>query len=109
MKHLEKEPGQKYLRALDIQTGKVVWEVSEVGSTYANDKRWAGVLATAGGIVFHGVFSGAFAAIDERDGRTLWRFGANQAWKASPMTFIVDGKQFVAIAGGANILCFGLP
>jgi PQQ-dependent dehydrogenase (methanol/ethanol family) len=108
MKHFEKEPAQKYLRALDIQTGKVVWEVAEVGSTYANDKRWAGVLATAGGLLFHGFFSGAFAAIDERDGKTLWHFGANQQWKASPMTYMADGKQFVAIAGGANILCFGL-
>lgn len=108
MKHFEKEPAQKYLRALDIETGKVVWEVAEVGSTYANDKRWAGVLATAGGILFHGFFSGAFAAIDERDGKTLWHFGANQQWKASPMTYMVDGKQFVAIAGGSNILCFGL-
>jgi PQQ-dependent dehydrogenase (methanol/ethanol family) len=108
MRHFEKEPAQKYLRALDIQTGKVVWEAAEVGSTYANDKRWAGVLATAGGVLFHGFFSGAFAAIDERDGKTLWRFRANQQWKASPMTYMVDGKQLVAIAGGSNILCFGL-
>ena len=108
LKHFEKEPAQKYLRALDIQTGKIVWEVPEVGSTYANDKRWAGVLDTAGGVLFHAFFSGSFAALDERDGKVLWRFGANQQWKASPMTFMADGKQFVAIAGGSNILCFGL-
>jgi PQQ-dependent dehydrogenase (methanol/ethanol family) len=108
MKHFEKDPAQKYLRALDIQTGKIVWEVPEVGSTYANDKKWAGVLDTAGGVLFHAFFSGAFAALDERDGKVLWRFGANQQWKASPMTFMADGKQFVAIAGGSNILCFGL-
>jgi alcohol dehydrogenase (cytochrome c) len=46
--------------------------------------------------------------MDERDGKVLWRFEANQQWKASPMTYMVDGKQFVAIAGGSNILCFGL-
>lgn len=106
---LKMEPPMKYLRALDIETGKVAWEIPEVGSTSGDDKRWAGVLATAGGIVFHGFSAGAFSAVDEQDGRPLWRFGANQYWKASPMTFEVNGKQFVAVAGGPSVLCFGLP
>jgi PQQ-dependent dehydrogenase (methanol/ethanol family) len=105
----ETAPPMKYLRALDIETGKAVWEIPEVGSTSGDDKRWAGVLATAGGLLFHGFAAGDFSAVDERDGRVLWRFSANQYWKASPMTFAVDDKQLVAIAGGPNIFCFGLP
>jgi alcohol dehydrogenase (cytochrome c) len=61
----------KYLRALDIETGKVVWEIPEAGATSGDDKRWAGVLATAGGVVFHGFSAGTFSAVDERDGRPV--------------------------------------
>ena len=101
------EAGKKYLRALDIETGKVVWEKPQIGP--AEGKRNAGVLGSAGGIVFYGDPSGDFVAVDERDGKTLWHFPTNGINKASPMTFAIDGKQFVALAVGPNILCFGLP
>ncbi len=99
------EPGKKYLRALDLDTGDIVWEIPQAGP--ANS--WGGVLSTAGGLVFYGDDSGAFAAADAADGRPLWRFQANQRWKASPMTYMADGQQFLAIAGGADILVFALP
>jgi len=38
----------------------------------------------------------------------LWRFQTNQNWKASPMTYVFDGKQYVAVASGSNIISFGL-
>jgi PQQ-dependent dehydrogenase (methanol/ethanol family) len=104
---LPKEPGKKYLRALDIETGRIIWEVPQIGP--AGGKRWAGVLATAGGIVLYGDPSGEFVAADERDGRRLWHFPTNEDVKASPMTYTVRGKQFVALAAGPNVLCFGLP
>ncbi len=47
--------------------------------------------------------------MDERNGKTLWHFTTSGENKASPMTYAVGGKQFVAIAIGPNILCFGLP
>ncbi len=97
-------PGKKYLRALDIETGKIAWGVPQIGPS----DTWSGVLATAGGLVFYGSASGAFAAVDARDGRDLWHFHTSQQWKASPMTFLVDGKQYVAITSGPNILCFAL-
>lgn len=100
------DPGKKYLRALDIETGKIVWEVPQEGPT--DGKRVAGVLATAGGLLFYGDASGNFIAADERDGKTLWRMPLNATIKTSPMTFAVDGEQFVAIAVGSNIMCFGL-
>jgi len=99
-----KEPGQKFLRALDIETGKVVWEVPQIGPSDTS----SGVLATAGRLVFHGMADGSFAAVDARDGKDLWHFQTNQQWKASPMTFMIDGKQHVAITSGPNILCFAL-
>jgi PQQ-dependent dehydrogenase (methanol/ethanol family) len=100
------ESGQRFLRAINIDTGQIVWEVPQPGPARA--KTWTGVLATAGGLVFYGQPNGGFAAVDERDGKTLWQFPTNIRMKASPMTFTVSGKQYVSVAAGPNILCFGL-
>jgi PQQ-dependent dehydrogenase (methanol/ethanol family) len=99
------DSGLKYLRAFDISTGKIAWEVPQVGPQEAN---YSGVLATAGGLVFYGETGGGFAAVDAGTGKILWKFKANQAWKASPMTYLMDGRQYVAIASGGNILSFSL-
>jgi len=101
------DPGAKYLRALDIETGRIVWEVKEVGPI--DGKRVAGLLGTAGGLLFYGDPSGYFLAADERDGRTLWRMPLNTTIKTSPITYAVDGKQYVTLAAGSNILTFALP
>ena len=100
------QTGQRYLRALNIETGSVVWEIPQPGP--ASAKTWSGVLATAGGLLFYGQPNGGFAAVDQRNGKPLWQIPTNVRMKASPMSFTVDGKQFVAIAAGPNILCFGL-
>jgi glucose dehydrogenase len=65
-------------------------------------------MATAGGLVLYGDPSGEFVAVDERNGKTLWHFPLNAIMKTSPMTYAVDGEQFVALAAGSNIVCFGL-
>jgi PQQ-dependent dehydrogenase (methanol/ethanol family) len=103
----KEEPAKKYLEALDINTGKSVWKVQEFGPP--EGKREAGVLATAGGLLFYGDPSGNVVAVDARNGKTLWHFATNGENKASPMTYSVNGKQYVALAVGPNILCFGLP
>lgn len=100
------QTGQRFLRALNIETGKIAWEVAQPDAAKA--KSWSGVLATAGGVIFYGRPNGGFAAVDERDGKALWQFETNVRMKASPMTFSVAGKQYVAVAAGPNILCFGL-
>ena len=100
------EQGQRFLRALNIDTGEIAWEVPQPGDARA--KTWSGVLATAGGLIFYGQPNGGFAAVDQWNGKTLWRFPTNIFMKASPMTFMVDGKQYVVVAAGPNILCFGL-
>ena len=106
-KQPREEPAKKILEAVDINTGKVVWKVHELG--LSEGKRDAGILATAGGLVFYGDPSGNFVAVDARNGKTLWRFATNGENKASPVTYTVNGKQYVALAVGPNILCFGLP
>ena len=70
---------------------------------------YAGVLTTAGGLVFFGESSGGFAAVDAATGKYLWHFETNHPMRASPMTYEVNGKQYVAIASGSNILSFALP
>jgi PQQ-dependent dehydrogenase (methanol/ethanol family) len=98
-------PPQKILRALDIQTGKTVWEQVQIGAPESN---YTGVLSTAGGLIFYGESGGSFAAADAESGKTLWHFNTSAVWKASPMTYTVHGKQHVAIAAGGNILAFTL-
>ena len=95
---------KKILRAINIQTGAIAWELPEQGEAVS----WGGVLGTAGGLVFFCDDSGAFAAADARSGKLLWEFPANRLWKASPMTYTFDGKQYVAVASGPSIIAFGL-
>ena len=100
------QTGQRFLRAIKVDTGEIAWEIPQPGPARA--KTWSGVLATAGGLVFYGQPNGGFAAVDERDGKTLWQFPTNVRMKASPMTFALRGKQYIVVAAGPNVLCFGL-
>lgn len=100
------DPGQKFLRAIDIETGRIAWEVPQVGPV--DGKRVAGILNTASGLLFYGDPSGYFVVADERDGKTLWRIPLNATMKTSPMTYAVDGEQYVSIAVGSTIMTFGL-
>lgn len=100
------DPAKKILRAFNIETGKAEWQIDMPGPVQSN---YAGVLTTAGGLVFFGESSGGFAAVDARTGKYLWHFETNHFIKASPMTYAVDGRQYVAIAAGGNILSFALP
>jgi PQQ-dependent dehydrogenase (methanol/ethanol family) len=100
------ETGQRFLRAINIETGEIAWEVAQPGPARA--KTWTGVLATAGGLVFYGKPNGGFDAVDQRTGETLWHFPTNVRMKAPPITFTVGGKQYVVVAAGPNLLCFAL-
>jgi outer membrane protein assembly factor BamB len=66
------------------------------------------LLATAAGLVFFGEDSGALMAADSATGKPLWSFQTSQSLRASPMTYMFDNKQLVALASGTNILVFGL-
>ncbi len=93
----------KVLKALDIQTGNTSWEIPVGGGILGS-----GVMATAGGLVFYGDGGGAFIAADATNGKTLWHFNTGQNWKAGPMTYAVDGVQYIGIAAGSTILAFSL-
>ncbi len=99
------EPPRRYLRAIEMQTGTVAWEVEQKGPA----PNYGGALSTAGGLVFYSESSGGFAALDAKTGRALWHFETGQPPKASPMTYTVNGRQYVAICSGSNVLAFALP
>ncbi|HEY2435164.1 MAG TPA: PQQ-binding-like beta-propeller repeat protein [Vicinamibacterales bacterium] len=96
---------QRVLKAIDVQTGAISWEMPQTGPATT----WGGTLATASGLVFTGDDSGSFVAVDAATGRRLWSFAANAGWKASPMTYAFDGHQYVAVAASSSIIAFGLP
>jgi alcohol dehydrogenase (cytochrome c) len=95
---------RKILRAIDIRSGKIAWELPQVGRA----ESWGGTLATAAGLVFFCEDSGAFMAVDASSGTPLWRFQGNQLWKASPMTYMFDNQQYLAVASGSDIIAFAL-
>jgi len=96
---------ERVLKALDIRTGAIKWEVPQAGPAQS----WGGTLATATGLVIFGAEGGELVAVDATDGKPLWNYATNQTWKASPMTYSFDGKQYVAVAAGPNILAFAVP
>ena len=58
------------------------------------------MMSTAGGLVFHGDIKGWFKALDAKTGKTLWKFNAGSGITAAPMTYVLDGKQYVAVVSG---------
>lgn len=96
-------PGEaKFLKAVDVRTGKLAFEIPRIGGGILG----SGLLATAGGLLFYGDGRGAFVAADSASGKLLWHFNTGQNWRAGPMTYLADGKQFVAIAAGNTIISF---
>jgi alcohol dehydrogenase (cytochrome c) len=90
------------IRALEISTGNLKWEFR------LHSPPWAGVLSTAGGLVFGGSNEGNFYALDALTGKPLWDYQTGGPIVANPISFAVDGKQYVAIAAGHALFVFGL-
>jgi alcohol dehydrogenase (cytochrome c) len=61
------------------------------------------VMTTGGGLVFHGDLKGWFKALDAKTGKTLWKFNAGSGITAAPMTYTLDGKQYVAVVSGRTL------
>lgn len=99
------EKVQKFVRAFDIHTGKAVWEIPESGQ----GSSWSGTLATAGGLVFFGDDGAALSAADAATGKLLWSYPFTDIPHSSPMTYVFDNKQFVAMTNGTQVYAFGLP
>ena len=90
------------LRALDPFTGEKKWEFKYMSPP------WGGVLSTAGGVVFAGDSDGNFTALDARTGKDLWHIQLGAAVYSSPITYSLDGRQYVAIPAGAALFAFAL-
>jgi alcohol dehydrogenase (cytochrome c) len=91
------------LRAIDPATGKIKWEWKHPSPT------WSGVLSTAGGVVFTGDAEGNFIALEAGTGKALWHFQCGASVYSSPMSYAIEGKQYVAIAAGSALFTFTLP
>jgi PQQ-dependent dehydrogenase (methanol/ethanol family) len=100
------DPGTRFVRALNIETGDIVWERPMAGAQEAN---YTGILSTKGGLIFNGETGGSFVALDAKTGERLWNFRSTEAWRASPMSYTVDGRQYVAVVAGSNVMSFALP
>jgi alcohol dehydrogenase (cytochrome c) len=95
---------QRILKAIDFRTGAVKWELPQPGPAQS----WGGTLSTATGLVIFGEDGGALMAADAATGKPLWSFQTNQTWKASPMTYVFDRKQYIAIAAGSTIIALAV-
>ncbi|MBG7333069.1 quinoprotein ethanol dehydrogenase [Pseudomonas aeruginosa] len=82
------------LRAMDPVSGKVVWEHKE------HLPLWAGVLATAGNLVFTGTGDGYFKAFDAKSGKELWKFQTGSGIVSPPITWEQDGEQYLGVTVG---------
>ena len=105
VKRIPGESGKKFLIAYNLETESFAWKYPQVGSGHSS----GGTLSTAGGLVFFGDDAGSFEAVDAQTGKPLWHFNTGQDFSASPMTYAVAGKQYVAIAAGSDVFCFALP
>jgi len=91
------------IRALEHATGKLVWDFP------LKSPPWAGLMSTAGGVIFGGSSEGMFYALDASSGKPLWHYGTGAPIFANPVSFTVNGRQHVAIAAGNALFAFALP
>ena len=90
----DKSEQSAWLQARDPRTNKMVWQVKQPGL-------WAGgTLTTGGDLVFIGQASGHLVAYDGRSGQELWRFNCGRAISAPPISYELDGRQYVAVLVG---------
>jgi alcohol dehydrogenase (cytochrome c) len=105
VKRIPGEDSRKLLLAYSLDSGVLAWKYPQVGGGHSS----GGTMTTAGGLVFFGDDANSFEAVDARSGKPLWHFNTSQDMSASPITYAVAGKQYVAIAAGSDIFSFALP
>jgi len=105
VKRIPGETPQKVLVAYSLDTGSVAWRYPQTGRGHSS----GGTMTTAGGLLFFGDDAGSLEAVDAQTGKSLWHFNTGQDMSASPMSYAVAGKQYVAIAAGSDIFSFALP
>jgi len=104
-RHSPGDHAQKSLLAFSLESDKPVWRYSQTGLGHSS----GGVMTTASGLLFFGDDAQSFEAVDAQTGKPLWHFNTGQNMHASPMSYAVKAKQYVAIAAGSDVFSFGLP
>jgi alcohol dehydrogenase (cytochrome c) len=96
---------EKVLLAFNPETRTIAWRYPQVGDGHS----WGGVMTTTTGLVFFADDADFFEAADASTGKSLWHFNTGQTLHASPMSYAVQGRQYVAIASGNDLFSFALP
>ncbi len=97
------EEGLGAIQAINPRNGDIVWR------HVMNNVTDSGVLSTATNLVFAGGREGHFYALDALTGEELWRQTLGGQIASGPMSYAIDGKQYIAISAGAGLFVFGLP
>ncbi len=95
---------QLVLRAIDYKTGKIKWAHS-----YPTGSARAGVLSTAGNLVFTGDTTTNLIGFNAQTGAIVWHAGLGAAVVNGPMTYMLDGHQYLVASGGDTLYAFMLP
>jgi len=95
-KNIPDEAQSGNVTAVNYDTGKIAWQAK------TDQPMIGGALATAGGLVFAGEGNGWFKAYDAKTGQVLWKFQCGAGVNAPPVTYTINGKQYVAVAAGGN-------
>ncbi len=96
----EKEWG--LLKAMDPATGETKWDFRYYRAP------WGGTMSTSGGLIFSGDEDGYFMAFDAKTGKNLWKMNTGSAIKTAPITYMIDGRQYVTMPSGGVLLTFAL-
>jgi len=98
----KEEEGYGAVRAIDPKTGEKKWEFKMLDVTDA------GILTTASDVLFSGGREGYFYALDGRSGELLWKANVGGAVASGPMSYSVNGRQYVAVSAGNSLLVYAL-
>jgi alcohol dehydrogenase (cytochrome c) len=98
----KEDEGYSAIRAIDPKTGQQKWEFKMLDVTDA------GILTTATDLLFSGGREGYFYALDGRNGDLLWKANVGGAVASGPISYAVNGKQFIAVSAGSSLLVYAL-
>jgi alcohol dehydrogenase (cytochrome c) len=96
------EVGYTSVKAMDPQTGEEVWSYEQF------DVSDSGILTTGADLLFTGGREGYFHAVDARSGDLLWKVGLGGQIVMAPVTYMVDGVQYVSVISGNSLSTFAL-